>query len=155
MGTEKRDTHHWDAVSDGGKDVRSDPIRAAATLAVCLILLPALSAQENTPHPGIITVQETAETKVAPDQAILTLGVDTRNADLSTAKATNHKRVRKLLELFKAAGIEAKNVQTSALTMGPEYADEKIPKLLGYQVSQTIMVTLTDLSKNEDLMTER
>jgi len=37
--------------------------------------------------------------------------------------------------------------------MGPEYSDEKIPKLLGYQVSQVITVTLTDLSKYENLMT--
>ncbi len=74
--------------------------------------------------------------------------------DLSVAKATNDKHVRKLLELFKTAGIETKNVQTGALTMGPEYSDEKIPKLLGYQVSQTITVTLTDLSKYEDLMTK-
>jgi len=37
--------------------------------------------------------------------------------------------------------------------MGPVYSEEKIPKLLGYQVSQTVTVTLTDLSKYEDLMT--
>ncbi len=84
----------------------------------------------------------------------MTLGVDTPNVDLSVAKATNDKHVRKLLELFKTAGIETKNVQTGALTMGPEYSDEKIPKLLGYQVSQPITVTLTDLSKYEDLMTK-
>ena len=35
--------------------------------------------------------------------------------------------------LAHAAGVETKNIQTSALTMGPEYSDEKIPKLLGYQ----------------------
>lgn len=125
-----------------------------SVLASFLAFLPALPAQENAPHPRIITVQGTAEIKVAPDQAVLTLGVDTRNSDLSIAKATNDRRVRKLLELFKAAGVEAKNVQTSALTMGPEYSEEKIPKLLGYQVSQTITLTLTDLSKYEDLMTK-
>jgi uncharacterized protein YggE len=58
-----------------------------------------------------------------------------------------------LVALAHAAGVDSKNIQTSALTMGPEYSDEKIPKLLGYQVSQAITVTLTDLSKYENLMT--
>jgi hypothetical protein len=55
--------------------------------------------------------------------------------------------------LAHTAGVEAKNIQTSALTMGPEYTDEKIPRFLGYRVSQTVAITLTDLSKYEDLMT--
>lgn len=57
------------------------------------------------------------------------------------------------MALAHTAGVEAKNIQTSALTMGPEYTEEKIPKLLGYLVSQTVAITLTDISKYEDLMT--
>jgi uncharacterized protein YggE len=57
------------------------------------------------------------------------------------------------LALAQTAGVDSKNVQTSALTMGPEYSDEKIPKLLGYQVSQVVTLRLKNLSKYEDLMT--
>jgi len=60
---------------------------------------------------------------------------------------------KKLIALARAAGVESKNIQTSVLSMGPEYTEEKIPKFLGYEVSQTITITLTDLSKYEDLMT--
>jgi len=50
--------------------------------------------------------------------------------------------------------VDEKNVQTSALRMGPRYSDEKIPRLLGYEVSQIISITLQDLSKYEALMTQ-
>jgi uncharacterized protein len=127
--------------------------QAAVIVAFCATLIPSLSAQDNCSHPRIISVTGNAEIKVAPDEASLTLGVDSHDKDLAIAKVDNDKRIKKLLNLAHAAGVDPKNIQTSALTMGPEYSDEKIPKLLGYQVSQTVTVTLTDLSKYEDLMT--
>jgi uncharacterized protein YggE len=126
--------------------------RAIAAFTLCLFLVPLLSAQDTFSHPRIISVTGTAEIKVAPDQVTLTLGVDSHASDLAVAKADNDKRVRKLMNVVHAAGVAPKNIQTSALTMGPEYSDERIPKLLGYQVSQVVTVTLTDLSKYEDLM---
>ena len=126
--------------------------QAAVILAFCATLIPSLLAQDNCNHPRIISVTGNAEIRVA-DEVSLTLGVDSHDKDLAVAKVDNDKRIKKLLTLAHAAGVDPKNIQTSALTMGPEYSDEKIPKLLGYQVSQTVTVTLTDLSKYEDLMT--
>jgi uncharacterized protein YggE len=126
--------------------------RAAVILAFCATLIPSLFAQDNFNHPRIISVTGNAEIRVAPDEVSLTLGVDSHDKDLAIAKVDNDKRIKKLLNLAHAAGVAPKNIQTSALTMGPEYSDEKIPKLLGYQVAQTVTVTLTDLSKYEDLM---
>jgi uncharacterized protein YggE len=98
-------------------------------------------------------VTGTAEIKVPPDEVQLTLGIDSHDKDLVVAKASNDQRIKKLMALAHTAGVEAKNIQTSALTMGPEYTDEKIPKLLWYRVSQTVAITLIDLSKYENLMT--
>ncbi len=128
-------------------------VRPFLAFAFCAALVPSLFAQDNCSHPRIISVTGNAEIKVAPDEVLLTLGVDSRSTDLAVAKADNDKRIKKLLNLAHAAGVAPKNIQTSALTMGPDYSEEKIPKLLGYQVSQTVTVTLTDLSKYEDLMT--
>lgn len=128
-------------------------IRAVAAFTLCMTLVPSLFAQDTFSHPRIISVTGTAEIKIAPDEVILTLGVDSRDKDLAVAKADNDKRAKKLMGVAHAAGVDPKNIQTSALTMGPEYSDERIPKFLGYQVSQVITVTLTDLSKYEDLMT--
>jgi uncharacterized protein YggE len=129
--------------------------RIGAVVAIMFsgMLVPVAVAQENCMHPRMISVTGTAEIKVPPDEVQLTLGIDSHDKDLVVAKASNDQRIKKLMALAHTAGVEAKNIQTSALTMGPEYTDEKIPKLLGYRVSQTVAITLTDLSKYEDLMT--
>jgi uncharacterized protein YggE len=133
--------------------MKSKLVRAAVVFAFCTMPIHSLLAQDNCTHPRIISVTGNAEVKVAPDEVSLTLGVDSHDKDLAAAKADNDKRIKKLLNLAHAAGVDPKNIQTSALTMGPEYSEEKIPKLLGYQVSETVTLTLTDLSKYEDLMT--
>ena len=111
-------------------------------------------AQECAPRPRLISVAGTSEVNVAPDQVVLSLGVESRDKDLSIAKSQNDARIKKLFGLARAAGVEPKDIETSALRMGAEYSEEKIPKFLGYEVSQTTIVTLRDLSKYEPLMTK-
>jgi uncharacterized protein YggE len=127
--------------------------RAVALIAWSIAIAPSLLAQDSSNHPRIISVTGTAEIKVAPDEVTLLLGIDSHDKDLLVAKAENDKRGKKLLNLVHSAGVDPKNIQTSALTMGPEYTEEKIPKFLGYRVSQVVTVTLRDLSRYEDLMT--
>jgi uncharacterized protein YggE len=127
--------------------------RAVMISIVWIVLAPSLSAQDAISHPRTISVTGTAEIRVAPDEVTLTLGVESRDKDLTVAKIENDKRFRKLMSLTRAAGVDAKDVETSALTMGPEYSEERIPKLLGYVVSQVVTVTLRDLSKYDALMT--
>jgi uncharacterized protein len=133
--------------------LKENSIRAIALFMFCMALTSSLSAQDSSCHPRLISVTGTAEIKVVPDEVAITLGVDSRDKDLTVAKADNDQRMKKLLNVAHAAGVESKNIQTSALTMGPEYSDERIPKFLDYQVSQVVTITLTDLSKYEDLMT--
>jgi uncharacterized protein YggE len=125
---------------------------SAMILVLHLGLVPAALAQEAGTQPRLITVYGTAEVKVAPDEAILTLGVDTHDRDISVAEAQNADRVKKLLVLAEKAGIESKDIQTSSLSMGPSYSDEKVPRLLGYDVAETITMRLRDLAKYEGLM---
>ena len=127
--------------------------RALIAISFCIAFALPLLAQDTFSHPRIISVTGTAEIKVAPDEVMLILGIDSHDRDLAIAKVENDKRGKRLLSLVHAAGVEPKDIQTSALSMGPQYTEEKIPKFLGYQVSQVVAVTLTDLSKYEDLMT--
>jgi len=132
----------------------SKEIRHYVMLLLCMTLVLPAFAQENANHPPLITVQGTAEVAVAPDRADLTLGIDSRDKDLLAAKAENDRRIKKLLALARAEGIEPKYIQTSRLSMEAEFSEEKIPKLIGYEVSQTVTLTLTDLTKYEELMTQ-
>ena len=127
---------------------------SSAAIAPLLLFaaLPA-SGQVTCPNQRLITVTGTAEIRVAPDEAILTVGVDSHDRELAAAKMQNDARVKKALAVAHEAGIGEKDIQTSTLTLGPNYSEERIPKLLGYDASQTITLTLKDLSKYEALMT--
>jgi len=125
------------------------------SLALLFAILPRPAlTQDFLPRPRLISVTGTAEVNVAPDEAILSLGVESRDKDLSVAKAQHDRRVRKVLAEARSAGVEEKNIHTSTLQMQPEYSDEKVPRFLAYEVLQTIQVTLKDLSKYENLMTK-
>jgi len=112
-----------------------------------------VSAQENVPRPRLITVSGTSEINVAPDQVVLRVGIESRDPVLSKAKAQNDARSMKVIELAKAVGIEAKDIQTSELEMRSTSSREKVPKFVDFVVSQTIAVTLKDLPKYDALMT--
>jgi hypothetical protein len=112
------------------------------------------SAQEPCLRPRLISVEGTAEINVAPDEVVLSFGVESRDKVLGIAKSQNDARVKKVMTMARKGGVEQKDIKTSALRMGPDYSDEKVPRLLGYNVTQEISITLKDLSKYEDLMTQ-
>lgn len=130
-----------------------DIFRFAASL-LFFALAPVCPAQDNCPpHPRLISVVGTAEMNVAPDEVILSVGVESRDEALAVAKSKNDAGTKNVMALARGAGVEQKDIQTSAVRMGPIYSQEKVPRLLGYEISQTIAITLKDVSKYEALMT--
>jgi uncharacterized protein YggE len=104
-------------------------------------------------RPRLITVTGTAEVNVAPDEVVLNVGVESRDKDLAAAKSQHDSRVKKTMAETRDAGVTSKDIQTSTLQMSADYSEEKVPRFLAYEVTQTIVVTLKDLSKYESLMT--
>lgn len=82
------------------------------------------------------------------------MGVESRDKDLATAKSQHDSRVKKVIADARNAGVEPKNIQTNALSMSADYSEEKVPRFLAYEVTQTVEVTLKDLSKYETLVTK-
>lgn len=125
----------------------------AATF-VFLASTPNAHAQCTGPNPRLISVTGTAEINLPPDEVTLTLGIDAHDKELAIAKSKHDTRAKKVISLAASAGVDAKDISTSMLSMRPDYSEEKVPRLLGYEVSQTIVITLKDLSKYESLMTK-
>ena len=109
------------------------------------------SSQDCCAQHRLITVTGTAEINVAPNEVILNLGVVSRDKDLAPAKSQHDSRVKKIIADARNTGVEPKDIQTNALRMSAEYSEEKIPRFLAYEVTQTVQVTLKDLSKYETL----
>jgi uncharacterized protein YggE len=104
--------------------------------------------------PGIITVTGDAEVRVVPDEVILTLGIETWDENLSTAKRQNDARANAVLNAVEGYGIESRYIQTDHISIEPiyEHYDHR-GKLTGYLVRKTMVITLKDLTKFEDLLT--
>lgn len=128
-------------------------LHSAVVVFLVLTFAQVVSAQDNYVRPRLISVTGTAEVSVPPDQVIIRIGVDTRDKQLAVAKASHDQRVRRVLAMAHEAGIEDKYIQTGQMEMEPEYTENK-KQFIAYEVSQSISLTLKDLSKYESLMTK-
>ncbi len=114
----------------------------------------ASSATDNS-GPRLVTATGDAEVRVAPDEVVVTLGVETEDPKLDMAKSQNDDIVRQVLERLQGFGIAAEHIQTEYIGISPTYdysSSYSVPRLKGYGVRKTIVVTLSDLSKFEDLL---
>ena len=89
------------------------------------------------------------ETKLAPDMATINLGVTTDAATAQAAMQANAARMNQVMASLKRGGIAAKDIQTSQLSVDPQYVYEQNqpPKLTGYRAANQVTVTVRDLSK--------
>ncbi len=127
------------------------------TLFVCTLLVCgcALSARaQNAPETrGRITATGEAVVYVTPDRIDVALGIETRDLDIVNAKQKNSDILRKTLAAVKDLGVPEKNIQTDHLSIEPRYQyDFGKETFLGYWVRNTLVVTLNDTGKIEDLL---
>jgi uncharacterized protein YggE len=116
-------------------------------------------AMGDDPQPaaeaGSVTVSGEAEVRIMPDEVVLRLGVESSDKDLPTAKQQNDQIVAKVLALAKQYAIPPEHVQTDYLNIEPRYNDGYTQReFVGYFVHKTIVITLRDLTKFEDLLSD-
>jgi len=100
-----------------------------------------------------ITVTGSAEVRVAPDEVVLTLGVETWDENINIAKSKNDDIVQRVLALARDSGIDPSHIQTDYVSIEPRYQDTyETRNFLGYFVRKTIALTLRDVSKFEELL---
>jgi uncharacterized protein YggE len=100
-----------------------------------------------------ITVKGQSEIRVIPDQAILNIGVVIFKKDLGVAKNEHDRIVSSVLAAAKKAGVSKDHLKTDYLQIQPRYRDTGPDRLfLGYDVRQSIMTTVTDIERVEDIL---
>ncbi|MGE4373457.1 MAG: SIMPL domain-containing protein [Xanthobacter sp.] len=99
------------------------------------------------------TVRVTGEAVVSatPDMATFSTGVVSRGKTAGEAMAANTEAVSAVIEAIKSAGIAARDVSTSNFSVQPQYVYPKAgsreePRLVGFEVRNTVQVTVRDLS---------
>jgi len=101
-----------------------------------------------------VSVTGEAEVRVVPDEVVLTLGVETFDLVLTTAKNENDGRIKRTIGAIQKAGVPAGRIQTDYISIEPRYRDGNIARdLLGYVVRRSIVVSLRQINRFEALLT--
>ncbi len=124
-------------------------IRHHALLAFAASLLLAAPARADDLQPAISVTGE-ASISVPPDRAEVEAGVTTDAKSAREASDANNATMGKLLLALKAAGIDAKDIQTSRLSLQPQNAPNRSSgpsAIIGYRASNRVSVRLHDVAK--------
>lgn len=120
---------------------------------VLIVVFFCFACARERPQPRLITVNGAAEVRVTPDEATLTLGVETLNRDLGIAKRQNDERVKKVLAIAKKYNVAPGNFWTDRVSIEPRYkGGDAREELIGYRVHKTIVFTVRDVLRFDDLL---
>lgn len=109
-------------------------------------------AEDATRLARTVTVSATGSIEVRPDTASVSSGVQTEAPTAREALARNNAEMAKVVDGLKAAGIQSKDIQTSALQLNPQYDASSTktgsaPHIVGYHAFNQVRVTLRDVAK--------
>ena len=99
------------------------------------------------------TIQVTgdAEIKVAPDQVVISLGVEVHSKVLDEARRENDKRVRAVRAAVTGLGVEDKDLQTDFIQLGIVTENDGITAKY-YYTRKSIVVVLRDVGRMEEVL---
>jgi uncharacterized protein YggE len=143
--------------------------KARHSLGVCAALLgaslPALlaaqpsSAQDIRPREPLISVSGQGEASVAPDMALLSLSVVRNGKTAEEALSSNSAAMKEVLASLRSDGIADRDIQTSNFSIHPQYRQSEPkdgvvepPQVVGYAVSNMLMLKVRDLGKLGELI---
>lgn len=141
-----------DVDADTSLQSSTRPLRLACGL-VMAMLSSVASAQVDSPR--TISVNGEAEERVAPDMATLRMEVVTENRDAGAARREADTITKKALMLIRAQDIADKDIDSTGLSISPQYRWLKQPRtqeLTGYRVSRNIEVRLLDITRLGELL---
>ncbi len=99
--------------------------------------------------PTTLNLSAYGEARANPDMATISLGVETTGPSAAAAMQANADQMSRVVAALKKAGVDARDLQTSNLSLNPQYVYEtnQPPKLTGYQASNQLSVTVTNLAR--------
>lgn len=111
-----------------------------------------------------LTVTAEGEALAVADIASFSFSVNEEGATSEAAQKKATEKINKALEYLKSAGVEEKDIKTENYSISPKY-DQVAPcyafdcppavqKIVGYTVSQTILVKVRDIDNTGKFLTE-
>jgi uncharacterized protein YggE len=97
----------------------------------------------------LVTVVGQAAISVAPDTALIRIGVTSHGKTAREASDVNAKQMTAVMAAIKNNGIAERDIQTSRLSLQPQYDSSKAgpARLLGFQVTNQLTVNIHDIER--------
>ena len=127
-------------------------IVAVAALSVRSGPVSGAPATGTEPAAHTITVMASGKVTVVPDVARVNLGVTVTKPTVKAVREAGAKSMTDIIAALKALGIADADIKTTSLSLYPQYGSGSTPKIVGYQISEQIQVTVRDLDKAGDVV---
>jgi uncharacterized protein YggE len=108
-----------------------------------LVIASAAMAQPTTSTLESVSVTGTGKSRLTPDRYSFNVGVQSVAATVDDAVRENNQRVAEVIAALKKAGATESEIRTSNFSIYPQqdYQQGKLPRILGYQVNNSVTVT--------------
>jgi uncharacterized protein YggE len=105
--------------------------------------------RSGIPATDTITVQGDGQATMPPDVAHVSFSVQNTAKAVADAQAATTKQANDAIAYVKSQGVADKDVKTLSYNISPQYSYPRYgtPQVTGYEVSETIQVTMRDLTK--------
>ncbi|MCW3846681.1 SIMPL domain-containing protein [Sphingomonas sp. LB-2] len=97
----------------------------------------------------VLEVSAEGRTTRVPDLAIVQAGVTTQAPTAGEAYAQANAKMARVIAALRAAGVAERDIQTSNISLSPQYRDRdnQPPVIFAYQASNSVTVRFRDISK--------
>src|ERR1035441_3051650 len=121
-------------------------------LAACVIAAAALapvSAPAAEKLDKLVTVTGEATIAATPDAAVIRLGVSSQGKTARAASDANAKEMTAVLAAIKESGVAERDIQTSRLSLQPQYDPKQTgaARLVGFQVNNQVTIKIRDIGR--------
>ncbi len=123
-------------------------------LSLCLLLVPCALLSQDLSKVHFVRASGDATVQAKPDRVQISIGVSTRAPAAQTAAAQNASQTANVLASLKAIVSGRGEVKTIGYSLNPQYdyTPNQPPRLTHYDASNTVLVTLDDLSQTGKLI---
>lgn len=112
------------------------------------LTLPSLA--QTSPEPGsmerTVTVNGTATIRSTPDEAVVTLGVQTQGETAEEAMSANAQAMDRVLAALQNEGIGSNDLATAWINLYPTYGETGMT-IVGYSAENQVQVTIHDVGR--------
>lgn len=133
-------------------------VLAAALLLGAAALPSAAQAQQATINQTImgtrLDINATGDVTRVPDLATISAGVVSRAPTATSALQQTATRMARVRDALRRAGIADRDIQTSSISLSPDYvyANNEPPKLSGYSASNQVTVRFHDIANSGKIL---